>query len=98
MSVAAVILAFYLWTLSRSSADELAVGNAGKTPEGTLRAYYYKYKGLRTKMRPLIARDSLAIVQKKDGGLMSSLAIGPLGMVVDHKEVSEDEATIYHRT
>ena len=74
------------------------LAEAGKTPEATLRAYYYyKDRGLMTKLRPLVAQSSLSMLPEKDGAGISARAQEFRGLTVDHKAVSETEAKLYYR-
>ncbi len=72
---------------------------AGQTPEAAIRAYYYyKDRGLLSKMRPLVAKDSARLVAGEDGGAMSDRAQALRGIAVDHVDAGETEATVYFRS
>ena len=88
----------------RLGSDESGAGGdmlaqAGQTPEATVWAYYYyKDRGLVSKMRPLVAQDSAEMVSGPDGGAMSARAQELRGIVVDHVDAAETEATVYFRS
>jgi hypothetical protein len=79
--------------------SESLLAQAGQTPEATLWAYYYyKDRGMGTKLRPLVAADSLEMVPAEDGQGMSARSQSLRGIVVDHVDVTEDRATLYMRS
>jgi len=82
-----------------SGGPDAWLSDAGKLPEATLRAYYhYKDRGLFSELRKIVAQNSLHMVPAEDGQGMSTRAQDARGMVVEHAEVDENEATLYYRT
>jgi len=73
--------------------------HAGKQAEPTLRAYYYyKDRGQFTKLREIVTKESLTMVPAKDGPGMSERAQKARGIVIDHADVGENQATLYFRS
>lgn len=72
--------------------------DAGKTPEGTLRAYYYyNDRGQLSKLADLIT-NNITDKPLQDGPGRGAQTQAARGVVVDHEEFNGDEAILYYRT
>lgn len=82
-----------------SGGPEAWLPDAGRLPEATLRAYfYYKDRGLFSKLRGIVVEESLGSIPAEDGAGMLASAQEARGLIVDHAEVAENEATLYFRS
>lgn len=72
--------------------------DAGKTPTGTLEAYYYYGdRGQQSKLADLIT-NNLTDEPLKDGPGRGAQTQAARGLIVDHEEINGDEAILYFRT
>lgn len=72
--------------------------DAGKTTEGTLRAYYYYGdRGQQSKLASLIT-NNITDAPLQDGPGRGAQTQAARGVIVDHEEVNGDEAILYFRT